>query len=101
VLGGFLYDLLTSGLFTELLPAEATAVPEPVRQIVRRLLTALATDAPAQRAFLPALLAFLADDVAPLVLVDVANLLEGEALDGVFDLVLALASGQCQSEALR
>lgn len=100
VLGGFLYDLLTSGLLSDLVPSatsEAPVLSDALREVVQKALSALANDAEIRRGLTPALLAFLADDVAPLVLGDIAGLLEAEALSGVFDLVIDLASGACRN----
>lgn len=99
VLGGFAYDFLTSGLLGTLLPSKATTFPEPLREIAAKALATLGRDAEARRGLVPALLVFLADDVAPVVLVDVATLLEERALGGLLDLVIDLASGTCRAEA--
>ena len=98
VLGRFAYDLLTSGLLGSLLPSKATTFPEALRVIAGKALGALGSDAEARRGFVPVLLVFLADDVAPFVLVDVATLLEAKALGGVLDLVIDLASARCRPE---
>lgn len=100
VLGGFLYDLLTSGLLSDLLPDGSSATPvlgAALREVVQKALNVLASDAEIRRGLTPALLAFLADDVAPLVLGDIAGLLSAEALSGVFDLVIDLATGACRA----
>lgn len=99
VLGGVLYDLLTSGLLAELIPADGSsppALPPALRAIAKTALSALASDADARRALVPALLAFLADDLAPAVLSDVATLLEAKALDGILELLAELATHRCR-----
>ncbi len=96
VLGGFLYDFLTSGLLAESLPADAPELSEGLREVAVKALDALASDAQIRRGLSPALLTFLADDVAPIVLGDIADLLSAQALSGVFDLVIDLASGACR-----
>ncbi len=96
VLGGFLYDFLTSGLLSESLSSDAPQLSDSLREIAVKALDALANDAQIRRGLSPALLAFLADDVAPIVLGDIADLLTAEALSGVFDLVIDLASGTCR-----
>lgn len=98
VLGGFLYDLLTADLLAGSdLGATPVTLSEPLRIIAEKALHALATDPIMRRGFSPALVALLADDVAPIVLVDLATLFEAEALSGVFDLVVDLASGACRA----
>lgn len=99
VLGGVLYDLLTSGLLAELIPADGSSpppLPPALRAIGKTLLTALASDADARRALVPAILAFLADDLAPAVLSDVATLLEAKAFDGILELLAELATHRCR-----
>jgi hypothetical protein len=44
----------------------------------------------------PAILAFLADDLAPAVLSDVATLLEAKAFDGILELLAELATHRCR-----
>jgi hypothetical protein len=99
-LGGFLYDVLTSGLLTDLAAPGAVdvggALNAPTLRVASEALAFLASDAIARRDFLPALLLFLADDVAPSVLSDLASLLEAEAFSGVIELLADLASGVCR-----
>jgi len=99
VLGGFLYDLLTSGLLADVVPDAAPVLSDALRELAQKLLAVLANDAEIRRGLLPALLAFIADDVAPAVLGDIAGLLEADALSGLFDLVIDLASGACRPSA--
>ena len=106
VLGGFLYDLLTSGLLAEALaPApdgaatvdtEVTDAADALRELAAKALDTLAGDAEIRRGLVPALISLMADDLVAPVLSDVADLLSAEALSGVFDLVGALATGQCR-----
>jgi hypothetical protein len=96
-LGRFLYDFLTSGLLADIIPEGPTKpLPESTRELAQKALEGLATHAEIRRGLVPALLAILADDVAPPVLSDVASLLEAGALSGVLDLVIDLASGACR-----
>ena len=100
-LGGFLYDLLTSGLLTDLLGAapsdpSAELVPEPIRKLLAAALDFLARDAEARRELVPALQVLLRDDIAPGVLRDVGKLLDAEALGGLVDLIADLASRACK-----
>lgn len=96
VLGAFVYDLLTSGLLTNSIPEDPITLDEPIREIVVKALDALATDPQIRRGLTPALIVLLADDVVPYVLPDLAELLESEALSGVFDLIADLAAGTCR-----
>lgn len=93
-LGGFLYDLVSSGLLGELEPA-AVELPRSALDLVTDALDFLAEDPLSRRALKTTLVALLAADVAPPVLGDLATLLEREALTGVFELVSDVASKAC------
>jgi len=94
-LGGFLYDLVVSGLLAEV-ELGAIEIPRSALDLLTDALDFLAGDAIARRALRSTLVALLAADVAPPVLSDVATLLEREALTGVFELVSDVASKACQ-----
>lgn len=94
-LGGFLYDLVTSGLLLEIGPG-SVEVPRSALDLLTDALDFLAGDALSRRALRTTLVELLAADVAPPVLGDLATLLEREALTGVFELVSDVASKACQ-----
>lgn len=103
-LGGFVYDLLTSGLLSDALAtaggdgagADDAVVTDALRELAAKALDTLATDPEIRRGLAPALIAIMADDLVAPVLSDVADVLLAEALSGVFDLVGALATGRCR-----
>ncbi|MCC6621162.1 MAG: hypothetical protein IT385_07900 [Deltaproteobacteria bacterium] len=101
-LGGLAYDLVTSGLLVELLgvvpggESGTELLPEPIRRLLAAALGFLAEDAEARRALVPTLLALLDPAVAPGVLSDVARMLEAEALGGLVDMIVELATGACR-----
>lgn len=92
--GGFLYDLVTSGLLGEL-GAGVGEIPRSALDLLTDALDFLAQDALSRRALKTTLIALLAADVAPAVLGDLATLLEREALTGVMELVSDVASKAC------
>lgn len=94
-LGGFLYDLVTSGPL-EALDEAQIELPQSVLGLLTDALDFLAHDPISRRALETTLRALLAEDVAPPVLKDLATLLEREAFSGVAELVSAIASGECK-----
>ena len=100
-LGGFLYDLVTSGLLSDLAGSNALGITisPAILDLATSALDFLASDSVSRRALESALIALLAPAIAPPVLADVATLLEREALSGVIDLVVAVASGECKVSA--
>jgi hypothetical protein len=93
-LGGFLYDLVTSGLLAELGPG-VVEIPRSALDLLTDALDFLSADAVSRRALKTTLVALLEAEVAPPVLGDIATLLEREALSGVFELVSDVASKTC------
>lgn len=97
-LGGFLYDLVTSGLLSDLAGSDSLgiAIARPILDLATSALDFLANDPISRRALQSTLIALFDPAIAPPVLADVATLLEREALGGVIDLVVAVASGECK-----
>ncbi len=100
-LGGFLYDLVTSGLLSDLAGSNALGITisPAILELATSALDFLATDSVSRRALQSTLIMLLDPTIAPPVLGDVATLLEREALGGVIDLVVAVASGECKVSA--
>ncbi len=100
VSGGLVYDLLTSGLLSDLgglTPAEGEPLlPTALKNLLTAALDGLAKDAEVRRGLVPALTIILRDDLAPGVLGDVAAMLEANAIDGVIEVVVDLATGKCR-----
>ncbi len=99
-LGGFLYDILTSGLLSDLTVPGAVEpgglLAAPTLRVASEALDFLARDAITRRDLLPVLLLFLSDTTAPPVMSDLATLFEAEAFSGVVDLVVNLTTGACR-----
>lgn len=100
VSGGLVYDLLTSGLLSDLAgltPAEGEPLlPTVLKNLLTAALDGLAKDAEVRRGLVPALTIILRDDLAPGVLGDVAAMLDAQAINGVLEVVVDLATGKCR-----
>lgn len=103
-LGGFAYDLVTSGLLDELSGQAPGGTLElvasrPILDLAESALAFLASDPVSRRALRTTLVTLLDPALAPPVLEDLARLLDREALGGVIDLVVAVASKRCAPPA--